>query len=167
MLKVFILKRLWQTFLSVGEHFLMGFSFIRQCLKREKERVAHYLHSSSELKLLEVSRKPYFVAIYLKWHRNPDSPVVTMSSPLYDMIYHDLIWQKVQHELLTQYASQLLEKEHSGCHALLRDDKVQCLSGRSIFVSNILWYMKYVDILFVQAYCRLRTYLGCIGSFPE
>jgi hypothetical protein len=32
--------------------------------------------------------------------------------------------QKVQHELLTQYENQLLEKEHSGCHALLRDDKV-------------------------------------------
>ena len=30
----------------------------------------------------------------------------------------------MQHELLTVYASQLLEKEHSGCYALLRDDKV-------------------------------------------
>lgn len=59
-----------------------------ECLKREKDRVAHYLHSSSELKLLE----------------------------------------KVQHELLFVYASQLLEKEHSGCHALLRDDKVEDLS---------------------------------------
>jgi cullin 1 len=36
--------------------------------------------------------------------------------------------QKVQHELLTQYENQLLEKEHSGCHALLRDDKVEDLS---------------------------------------
>ncbi|GLJ46218.1 hypothetical protein SUGI_0973740 [Cryptomeria japonica] len=59
-----------------------------ECLKREKERVAHYLHSSSEQKLLE----------------------------------------KVQTELLSQYESQLLEKEHSGCHALLRDDKVDDLS---------------------------------------
>ncbi|XP_042448528.1 cullin-1-like isoform X1 [Zingiber officinale] len=59
-----------------------------ECLKREKDRVAHYLHSSSEQKLLE----------------------------------------KVQHELLFVYASQLLEKEHSGCHALLRDDKVDDLS---------------------------------------
>jgi cullin 1 len=57
-------------------------------LKREKERVGHYLHASSEQKLLE----------------------------------------KVQHELLTQYENQLLEKEHSGCHALLRDDKVEDLS---------------------------------------
>ncbi|KAL5983857.1 Cullin-1 [Asimina triloba] len=56
-----------------------------ECLKREKDRVSHYLHFSSEQKLLE----------------------------------------KVQHELLAVYASQLLEKEHSGCHALLRDDKVQ------------------------------------------
>ncbi|CAM6011614.1 unnamed protein product [Sphagnum balticum] len=59
-----------------------------ECLKREKERVGHYLHASSEQKLLE----------------------------------------KVQHELLTQYENQLLEKEHSGCHALLRDDKVEDLS---------------------------------------
>ncbi|WOK94711.1 cullin-1-like [Canna indica] len=59
-----------------------------ECLKREKDRVGHYLHSSSEQKLLE----------------------------------------KVQHELLFVYASQLLEKEHSGCHALLRDDKVDDLS---------------------------------------
>ncbi|XP_073113915.1 cullin-1 isoform X2 [Elaeis guineensis] len=59
-----------------------------ECLKREKDRVSHYLHSSSEQKLLE----------------------------------------KVQHELLFVYASQLLEKEHSGCHALLRDDKVDDLS---------------------------------------
>ncbi|KAG0574381.1 hypothetical protein KC19_VG259000 [Ceratodon purpureus] len=59
-----------------------------ECLKREKERVGHYLHASSEQKLLE----------------------------------------KVQHELLTQYETQLLEKEHSGCHTLLRDGKVDDLS---------------------------------------
>lgn len=35
--------------------------------------------------------------------------------------------QKVQHELLSQYETQLLEKEHSGCHTLLRDDKVKLL----------------------------------------
>ncbi|KAL1372525.1 hypothetical protein AAHE18_01G210000 [Arachis hypogaea] len=54
-----------------------------ECLNQEKDRVAHYLHSSSEPKLLE----------------------------------------KVQHELLSVYANQLLQKEHSGCHALLRDGK--------------------------------------------
>ncbi|KAK4265736.1 hypothetical protein QN277_026750 [Acacia crassicarpa] len=54
---------------------------VAECLKRERERVAHYLHSSSEPKLLE----------------------------------------KVQHELLSVYANQLLEKEHSGCYSLLRD----------------------------------------------
>ncbi|GJY90557.1 cullin, conserved site-containing protein, partial [Tanacetum coccineum] len=62
-------------------------------LKKEKDIVNHYLHSSSEPRLLE----------------------------------------RVQHELLTVYATQLLarpcfatlnllEKEHFGCHALLRDD---------------------------------------------
>lgn len=58
------------------------------CLKKEKDRVSHYLHSSSETKLLE----------------------------------------KVQNELLVVYTNDLLEKEHSGCRALLRDDKVEDLS---------------------------------------
>ncbi|KAL6217275.1 hypothetical protein ACLB2K_010492 [Fragaria x ananassa] len=59
-----------------------------ECLRRERDRVSHYLHSSSEQKLVE----------------------------------------KVQNELLVVYATQLLEKEHSGCCALLRDDKVEDLS---------------------------------------
>ncbi|GFZ13719.1 cullin 1 [Actinidia rufa] len=59
-----------------------------QCLKKERDRVSHYLHSSSEQKLVE----------------------------------------KVQNELLVVYSTQLLEKEHSGCRALLRDDKVEDLS---------------------------------------
>ncbi|KAL1318020.1 hypothetical protein HN51_070265 [Arachis hypogaea] len=58
------------------------------CLRRERERVTHYLHSSTEQKLVE----------------------------------------KVQHELLVTHANQLLEKEHSGVRALLRDDKVEDLS---------------------------------------
>nr|XP_048320698.1 cullin-1-like isoform X2 [Ziziphus jujuba var. spinosa] len=66
-------------------HFMLK---AEECLRREKDRVSHYLHSSSEPKLLE----------------------------------------KVQHELLCVYATQLLEKEHSGCRALLRDDKVEDLS---------------------------------------
>ncbi|XP_040971580.1 pre-mRNA-splicing ATP-dependent RNA helicase prp28 [Gossypium hirsutum] len=60
----------------------------KECLRKERERVSNYLHSSSETKLLE----------------------------------------KVQHELLVTYANRLLEKEHSGCRALLRDDKVEDLS---------------------------------------
>ncbi|KAE8705094.1 Cullin-2 [Hibiscus syriacus] len=59
-----------------------------ECLKRERDRVSHYLYSSSEVKLIE----------------------------------------KVQHELLVTYADRLLEKEHSGCRALFRDDKVEDLS---------------------------------------
>lgn len=58
------------------------------CLRRERDRVSHYLHSTTEQKLVE----------------------------------------KVQHELLVNRANQLLEKEHSGCRALLRDDKVDDLS---------------------------------------
>ncbi|CAN0841873.1 CUL1 [Linum grandiflorum] len=59
-----------------------------ECLKKERDRVANYLHSSSEGKLVE----------------------------------------RVQHELLVNFATQLLEKENSGCRALLRDDKVEDLS---------------------------------------
>ncbi|CAA7061302.1 unnamed protein product [Microthlaspi erraticum] len=59
-----------------------------ECLRKEKERVAHYLHSTSEAGLVEI----------------------------------------VQRELLVKVAKQLLEKEHSGCGALLRDDKVDDLS---------------------------------------
>ena len=63
---------------------------VEECLKKEKERVSHYLRASSEQMLLE----------------------------------------KVQHELLTKYKIQLLEKEHSGCHILLTDDKVDDLVGK-------------------------------------
>lgn len=58
--------------------------------------------------------------------------------------------QKVQHELLVVYANQLLEKEHSGCRALLRDDKVGqvflffIVSG---LVPIILSLMEYICIL--------------------
>ncbi|KAI9195581.1 hypothetical protein LWI28_016303 [Acer negundo] len=68
-----------------------------ECLTWEKDRVAHYLHSSSEPKLLE----------------------------------------KVQHELLSVYANQLIEKEHSGCLALLRADKVEDLSRMFKLFSKI------------------------------
>ncbi|XP_057468036.1 cullin-1-like isoform X2 [Actinidia eriantha] len=81
-----------------------------ECLKREKDRVAHYLHSSSESKLLE----------------------------------------KVQHELLSVHATQLLEKEHSGCHALLRDDKVEDLSRMYRLFSKIPRGLDPVSSIFKQ-----------------
>ncbi|KAF9591384.1 hypothetical protein IFM89_004069 [Coptis chinensis] len=68
-----------------------------ECLKREKDRVSHYLHSNSEQKLLE----------------------------------------RAQHELLTVPTNPLLEKEHSGCFALLRDDKVEDLSRMFRLFSKI------------------------------
>ncbi|CAL5423633.1 unnamed protein product [Camellia sinensis] len=68
-----------------------------ECLKKERDRVSHYLHSSSEPKLVE----------------------------------------KVQNELLVVYSTQLLEKENSGCRALLRDDKVEDLSRMYRLYCNI------------------------------
>ncbi|GAU37754.1 hypothetical protein TSUD_102700 [Trifolium subterraneum] len=87
-----------------------------ECLKREKDRVAHYLHSSSEPKLLE----------------------------------------KVQHELLSVYANQLLEKEHSGCHALLRDDKVEDLSRMFRLFSKIPKGLDPVSSIFKQSMVQLH-----------
>ncbi|CAM8989792.1 hypothetical protein QQ045_008861 [Rhodiola kirilowii] len=81
-----------------------------ECLKREKDRVGHYLHSSSEIKLLD----------------------------------------KVQNELLSVYASQLLEKEHSGCHALLRDDKIEDLSRMYRLFSRINRGLDPVSNIFKQ-----------------
>ncbi|KAF9673357.1 hypothetical protein SADUNF_Sadunf10G0015600 [Salix dunnii] len=81
-----------------------------ECLMREKDRVSHYLHSSSEPKLLE----------------------------------------KVQHEELSVYANQLLEKEHSGCHALLRDDKVEDLSRMFRLFSKIPRGLDPVSSIFKQ-----------------
>ncbi|XWS14058.1 hypothetical protein CRYUN_Cryun36dG0090900 [Craigia yunnanensis] len=81
-----------------------------ECLKREKDRVSHYLHSSSEPKLLE----------------------------------------KVQHELLSVCANRLLDKEHSGCHALLRDDKVEDLSRMFRLFSKIPRGLDPVSSIFKQ-----------------
>ncbi|KAL5141003.1 Cullin-1 [Glycine soja] len=98
-----------------------------ECLKREKDRVAHYLHSSSEPKLLEV----WFALISAIW----SSTVLN---------------GKVQHELLSVYANQLLEKEHSGCHALLRDDKVEDLSRMFRLFSKIPRGLDPVSSIFKQ-----------------
>ncbi|XP_019090945.1 PREDICTED: cullin-2-like, partial [Camelina sativa] len=59
-----------------------------ECLKKEKERVSHYLHSSTEPKLIE----------------------------------------KVQNELLVVVSKRLIENEHSGCRALLSNNKMDDLA---------------------------------------
>jgi cullin 1 len=134
-----------------------------ECLKREKERVAPYLHSSSETKLLEkVQRELLSVCAtqllkeeYSGCHALLRDDKVENLSRMYGLFCKiprglepvanihvtaegtALVKQsedaasgkkKVQHELLSVYATQLLEKEHYGCHALLRDDKVEDLS---------------------------------------
>ncbi|XP_022760557.1 cullin-1-like [Durio zibethinus] len=71
---------------------------LKECLKREKDRVSHYLHSSSKPKLLEVG---------------------------------------IPFVMLTQFSKMLLNNEDSGCHALLRDDKVEDLSSMFRICSEI------------------------------
>ncbi|KAI3981138.1 hypothetical protein MKX01_032278 [Papaver californicum] len=44
---------------------------------------------------------------------------------------------KVQHHLLLNNAQQLLEKEHSGCHVLLRDDKTDDLEMNPAFKQHV------------------------------
>ncbi|KAF2536572.1 hypothetical protein F2Q68_00018632 [Brassica cretica] len=58
--------------------------------------------------------------------------------------------QKVQHELLVVYANQLLEKEHSGCRALLRDDKVDDLSRMYRLYHKIVKGLEPVANIFKQ-----------------
>ncbi|RYR41161.1 hypothetical protein Ahy_A08g037557 [Arachis hypogaea] len=58
--------------------------------------------------------------------------------------------EKVQHELLSVYANQLLQKEHSGCHALLRDDKVEDLSRMFMLFSKIPEGLDPVSSIFKQ-----------------
>ncbi|KAG8389452.1 hypothetical protein BUALT_Bualt02G0230900 [Buddleja alternifolia] len=83
---------------------------VEECLKKEKERVSHYLHSSSETKLLE----------------------------------------KVQNELLVVNTNQLLEKEHSGCRVLLRDEKVEDLSRMYRLFHKIPKGLEHVANMFKQ-----------------
>ncbi|KAL9234534.1 hypothetical protein vseg_009395 [Gypsophila vaccaria] len=81
-----------------------------ECLKKEKDRVDHYLHSNSEQKLLE----------------------------------------KVQNELLLVYENQLLEKENSGCRALLKDDKVADLSRMYRLYSKVPKGLEPIGSIFKQ-----------------
>ncbi|KAL0459634.1 UNVERIFIED_CONTAM: Cullin-1 [Sesamum latifolium] len=82
-----------------------------ECLKKEKDRVSHCLHSSSEAKLLEISKLTPSLA-------------AKVSVVAYNFgVGIKLAEQKVQNELLVLYTNQLLEKEQSGCCVLLRDDK--------------------------------------------
>ncbi|KAL6509567.1 Cullin-1 [Orobanche gracilis] len=59
--------------------------------------------------------------------------------------------EKVQHDLLTVYSTQLLEKEHSGCHALLRDDKIEDLSRMYRLFSKVPRGLELVANVFKQA----------------
>ncbi|KAF7843783.1 Urb2/Npa2 family protein [Senna tora] len=56
------------------------------------------------------------------------SPSYGLCQHLENLVYFIIVMpnhgSKVQHKLLVSHANQLLEKEHSSCRALLRDDKV-------------------------------------------
>ncbi|XP_059590542.1 disease resistance protein RUN1-like [Vitis vinifera] len=59
----------------------------------------------------------------------PEAPTVAVNSRLKTSYSAEdrsepKLLEKVQNELLSVFANQLLEKEHSGCHVLLRDDKI-------------------------------------------
>ncbi|XP_071698690.1 cullin-1-like [Rutidosis leptorrhynchoides] len=58
--------------------------------------------------------------------------------------------ENVQNELLVVYSSQLLEKEHSGCRTLLRDDKVDDLSRMYRLFSKIPKGLEPVANMFKQ-----------------
>jgi hypothetical protein len=64
------------------------------------------------------------------------------------------------------YATQLLEKEHSGCRALLRDDKV-VLSEFCFWKYSLLFFINFVMSVILYLFClpscqRWRIFLECI-----
>ncbi|KAL4582333.1 hypothetical protein LXL04_006880 [Taraxacum kok-saghyz] len=71
----------------------------------------------------------------------------------------DYMLKKVQNELLSIYATQLLEKEHFGCHALLKDDKVDDLSRMFRLFSKIPHGLDPVSTMFKQHVCAEGTAL--------
>lgn len=64
--------------------------------------------------------------------------------------------QKVQKELLEEVETQLLEKEHSGCRALLRDDKVDLCSFASAVATLFIRKPVLPLCLFIHAYRNLK-----------
>ena len=50
---------------------------------------------------------------------------MSCSRPLGRLLLNQDLPVQVETELLQEYETQLLEKEHSGCAALLQDDKVR------------------------------------------
>ncbi|KAK8547867.1 hypothetical protein V6N13_116092 [Hibiscus sabdariffa] len=57
---------------------------------------------------------------------------------------------KVQHELLSVWENRLLDKGHSGCHALLRDDKVDDLSRMFRLFSKVPRGLDPISSIFKQ-----------------
>ncbi|KAK3441040.1 hypothetical protein EUGRSUZ_B01291 [Eucalyptus grandis] len=96
-----------------------------------KDSAAYYSRKASKW-ILEDSCPDYMLKAeeYLQREEDRVSHYLPPSS-------EPMLLEKVQHELLSVYASQLLEKEHSGCHALLRDDRVEDLSRMFRLFSKI------------------------------
>ncbi|KAJ8472011.1 hypothetical protein OPV22_026354 [Ensete ventricosum] len=94
-----------------------------ECLKREKDRVLHYLHRTSEPKLLQITGPPI-------WSTRHE--------------------EQVEDEILSAYANQLLENETSGCHVLFRDKKVDDLSRMCRLFYKIPSGMNLISEIFKQ-----------------
>ena len=118
-------------------------------LKQEQDRVANYLHSSTEEKLLKVW--PDRATRHARTHRTSPaggSPLLGPRSPLpapsvrrapraarHRRPARPL--QVCEEQLLQNPEQQLLEKEHSGCEKLLLDNKTEDLSRMFRLFSRI------------------------------
>jgi len=118
-------------------------------LKQEQDRVANYLHSSTEEKLLKVWRDR--ATRHARTHRTSPaggSPLLGPRSPLpapsvrrapraarHRRPARPL--QVCEEQLLQNPEQQLLEKEHSGCEKLLLDNKTEDLSRMFRLFSRI------------------------------
>ena len=124
------------------------------CLRAEEGRVASYLHINSKTKLMS----QVFTLLTLMLNNWPPSAWACALLSLMSLhrlklflgrckrsqgcshwntpqqhraclAAHQLSSVQVENELLAEYEGQLLEKEHSGCAALLQDDKVPPCPG--------------------------------------
>ena len=75
-----------------------------------------------------------------------------------------LILQEIQRELLLVHENQLLEKENSGCRALLREDKVLFAIAFLVLTKFLIFILQTKDIpVFSLDIGRWVTYAGCTG----
>lgn len=154
-----------------------------ECLKREKDRVSHYLHSSSESKLLEVcsfSWQTLYECAFILGTYSRDWVMFIMQNILFS---HYFSFSRLTSKIyLIVVFWPFSRKSNMSCCPFMQPnclrrstpDVMRCLGTtryhldctivQAILLSSIIkinWCIIYLVLIF----CRWRICLGCIGSF--